>query len=154
MDVKRILFPTDLSNVTDGALSLATSLARDNGATLIIVHVEELPIAYGVGEMYFDALGPTRQKLRTMLEAILPSDPTVACEHHLIPGEPASAIVDFAKEKNIDLIVMGTHGRTGLKRVLMGSIAEAVVRSAPCPVLSYKPLAKKPMKRRVKKAVT
>lgn len=143
MDIKRILFPTDLSNVTDGAMALAVSLARDNHAALLIVHVEEPPVAYGGGEMYYGELGPTRQKLRSMLEAIRPADDSVVCEHHLVPGEPASAIVDFAKEMNVDLIVMGTHGRTGIKRVLMGSVAEAVVRNAPCPVLTYKPLASK-----------
>jgi nucleotide-binding universal stress UspA family protein len=118
------------------------------------VHVEELPVAYGGGEAYYGTLGPTPQELRMMLEAIRPTDPTVACEHHLIPGEPASALVGFAEEKNVDLIVMGTHGRTGLKRILMGSVAEAVVRSAPCPVLTYRQPAKKLEKQRAKKPVT
>jgi len=59
-------------------------------------------------------------------------------EHHLLSGDPGSELVHFAERENIDLIVMGTHGRTGLTRLLMGSVAEAVVRRAPCPVLTLK----------------
>ena len=73
-----------------------------------------------------------------MLEAVVPTDPTVPYEHRLITGDPATAIARLAEEEQADLIVMGTHGRTGLTRLLMGSVAEAVVRRAPCPVLTYK----------------
>ena len=60
-----------------------------------------------------------------------------------VTGEPAAAIVEFARSENVDLIVMGTHGRTGFSRLLMGSVAEAVVRKAPCPVLTLKEPAAK-----------
>ena len=146
MDIKKILFPTDFSDAKDAVLMLATSLARDCGATLLIVHVEEPPKAYGRGEMYYGTLGPTRAELRGMLEEIHPSDPVVAYEHHLISGAPASALVAFATEKVVDLIIMGTHGRTGLMNMLMGSVAEAVVRRAPCPVLTYRPPAEEASK--------
>jgi len=62
----------------------------------------------------------------------------VRFEHKLLVGDPASAIVEAAEEENVDLIVLGTHGRTGLTRLLMGSVAENVVRKAKCPVLTVK----------------
>jgi nucleotide-binding universal stress UspA family protein len=146
MDVNRILFPTDFSHASDAALTLATSLARDSGATLMIVHVEEPPMAYGGGELYYGELNPARRELRRMLEEIRPTDPIVNCEHHLINGAPAGALVQLAMEKDADLIVMGTHGRTGIMRILMGSVAEAVVRRATCPVLTYREPAGKTAK--------
>lgn len=73
-----------------------------------------------------------------MLHAVLPTDPNVPFEHRMLKGDPAEEIVRFADEAHCELIVMGTHGRTGFKRLLMGSVAEAVVRRAKCPVLTYK----------------
>ncbi len=73
-----------------------------------------------------------------MLEKLVPADPRIAHEHHLISGAPADAIVRFAQQEGVDLIVMSTHGRTGLRRVLMGSVSEAVVRHAHCPVLTLR----------------
>ncbi len=141
MKAQKILFPTDFSHCGDAALRMAASLAHDAGATLLIVHVEEPPVAYGGGEMYYGVPEPASEDLRRMLEAVVPPDPAVAYEHRLITGDPASAIARLAEEEHVDLIVMGTHGRTGLTRLLMGSVAEAVVRRAPCPVLTYKQTA-------------
>lgn len=141
MKAKRIIFPTDFSHCGDAALKMATSLARDNGATLLIVHVEEPPVAYGGGEMYYGVPDPGSDDLQQMLKEVVPTDPQVACEHRLLTGDPAVAIARLAEEEHADLIVMGTHGRTGLTRLLMGSVAEAVVRRAPCPVLTYKQTA-------------
>lgn len=138
MKAKKILFPTDFSDYGQEALRWATSLARDSGATLIIAHVEEPPMAYGGGEMYLPAEEGDREELRRSLVKIVPSDPGVRFEHKLLAGEPATAIVEAAEEENADLIVLGTHGRTGLTRLLMGSVAEAVVRRARCPVLTVK----------------
>jgi nucleotide-binding universal stress UspA family protein len=139
MKLKKILFPTDYSSLSDAPLAYATALARDMGATLLIVHVEEPPMAYGGGEMYYGVAEPDYDALRRMLENVKPTDPAVPCERRLVTGDPAGAIADLAASEGVDLIVMGTHGRTGLRRLLMGSIAEAVVRTAPCPVLIYKP---------------
>ena len=72
------------------------------------------------------------------LMVIKPTLDNVEYEHQLLLGHPADAIVDFATEHHIDLVVMGTHGRTGVARLVMGSIAEAVVRRAECPVLTVK----------------
>lgn len=138
MTVRKILFPTDFSHTGDAALALAASLARERGATLLIVHVEEPPAAYGAGEMYYGMPDPVTDDLRQMLKEVVPDDTSVPVEHRLITGDPASAIVRLAKEEGAELIVMGTHGRTGLLRLLMGSVAEVVVRRAPCPVLTLR----------------
>lgn len=138
MKMSKIVFPTDFSHCGDAALSLATVLARDTGAKLIIAHVEEPPLAYGGGEMYYGLPEPLTEDLAQMLNKVRPLDPAVPCEHRLITGEPSDAIVRLADQEQADLIVMGTHGRTGLSRLLMGSVAESIVRNAKCPVLTFK----------------
>ena len=143
MKANKILFPSDFSHTGDAALEMATALARDAGATLVIVHVEEHPMAYGGGDVYYGVAEPATADLLRMLEDIKPADPQVPYQHRLITGKPASAIARLAEDENIDMIVMGTHGRSGLSRLLMGSVAEAVVRHAKCPVLTYKQPAKK-----------
>jgi nucleotide-binding universal stress UspA family protein len=138
MQAKKILFPTDFSHSSDAALPVATSLARDTGAKLLIVHVEEPPMAYGGGEMYYGMPDPVTEDLRAMLQRVKPTDAAVPYEHHLVIGDPAVAVAELAASEGVDLIVMGTHGRTGLRRLLMGSVAEAIVRRAPCPVFIMK----------------
>jgi nucleotide-binding universal stress UspA family protein len=138
MNAHKILFPTDFSVLAKTALEMATSLAKQRGAKLMIVHVEEPPIAYGGGELYYGVAEPDRQELKKMLSEVLPTDPAVGYEHRLLIGAPASAIVQLAESENADMIVMPTHGRTGLMRLLMGSVAEEVVRKAQCPVLTVK----------------
>jgi len=138
MKAKKILFPTDFSHTGDAALEMATALARDTGATLLIVHTEEPPTAYGGGELYYGMPEPATEDLRKMLHKVVPPDKAVPYEHRLITGDPAHAVVRLAKDEEVDMIVMGTHGRTGLSRILMGSVAEAIVRRAGCPVLTYK----------------
>ena len=138
MHANKILFPTDFSTLSDAALRHATVLARDMGGKLIIVHVEEPPAAYGTGEMYYGIPDPDVPALNKMLAAVVPPDPKVPFEHRMVLGDPASEIVALAEAEGVNLIVMGTHGRTGLGRLLMGSVAEAVVRRAPCPVITFK----------------
>jgi nucleotide-binding universal stress UspA family protein len=138
MNAKKILFPTDFSTCSDAGLKQATALARDAGARLLIVHVEEPPIAYGGGEMYYGILEPDNAALLKMLHDVVPTEPDVLYEHRLLSGDPADRIVEVAESEHCDLIVMGTHGRTGFKRLLMGSVAEAVVRRAKCPVITFK----------------
>ena len=139
MNIKGILFPTDFSHTGDKALAMAEALARDSGAKIYIVHVEEPPTAYGGGEMYYGMLEPDLDQLKELLSKVKPADLQIDYEHHMITGEPADAISRFANEHDIDIVVMGTHGRTGLMRLLMGSVAEAVVRRAKCAVLTVKP---------------
>jgi nucleotide-binding universal stress UspA family protein len=138
MNAKTILFPTDFSPSSEVSLRYATSLARDAGARLLIVHVEEPEVSYGGGEFYVGALPNEGPDLAKMLEQVKPTDPAVSYEHRLLSGEPSHEIVNLAEQENADLIVLGTHGRTGLSRLLMGSVAEAVVRRAPCPVFTLK----------------
>lgn len=138
MSACTILYPTDFSTAGHTALDMATSLARDRGGKLIILHIEEPPMAYGGGELYYGTDEPDRNELKRMLSEVVPTDPAVTYEHRLMAGSPAAAILELAEREHADLIVMATHGRTGLFRVLMGSVAEEVVRKAKCPVLTVK----------------
>jgi len=138
MQAQKILFPTEFAETERPALELATALARDSGATLVIAHVEEPPMAYGGGEMYYGVEEPNHEEQLAALHKVVPTDPEVPCVHKLMIGDPAEAIVELAGKDHVDFIVMSTHGRTGLTRLLMGSVAEAVVRRAPCPVLTVK----------------
>lgn len=138
MHAKKIVFPTDFSTSSDAALEHAAGLARDMGGRLLIVHVEEPPLAYGGGEMYYGVPEPDHGAVEKMLAKVKPHTADVGYEHHLLIGSPADEIVRFADEQSADLIVMGTHGRSGLRRMLMGSVAEAVVRRANCPVFTFK----------------
>ncbi|MBI1248603.1 universal stress protein [bacterium] len=138
MNFQRILFPTDFSHCGDAALHLATALARDSGGKIIIVHVEEPPTAYGSGEMYYGMLDPSPDDLKEMLHEVKPDSPDVPVEYRLVTGDPSAAIVRLAEEEKADLIVLGTHGRTGLMHMLIGSTAESIVRHSKCPVLTFK----------------
>jgi len=138
MAAKTILFPTDFSTASDAALAHSETLAKQAGAKLLIVHIEEPPLAYGGGELYYGLPEPNSARIRNMLEDVKPTDPAVPFEHRLTMGDPAAEVVRIAAEDKVEMIVMGTHGRTGLTRMLMGSVAEAIVRRSPCPVLTYR----------------
>jgi nucleotide-binding universal stress UspA family protein len=138
MNIKRILFPTDFSHTGDAALAFATTLAKESGGRLVIAHVQEAPMAYGGGEMYYGIPEPSTDELTQMLHDVKPTDPGVPAEYRLVTGDPAEAVVQLAEQEGADLIVLGSHGRTGLSRLLMGSVAEVIVRKAHCPVLVYK----------------
>jgi nucleotide-binding universal stress UspA family protein len=87
-----------------------------------------------------------------MLEDVKPTDPSVPFAHRLTIGDPAGEIVRIAGEEKAEMVVMGTHGRTGMTRLLMGSVAEGVVRRAPCPVLVYRETPEKLAESRLKPA--
>ncbi|MCE9606384.1 MAG: universal stress protein [Planctomycetia bacterium] len=142
MKTRKILFPTDFSSKGDAALEYAADLARERHALLVIVHVQEPPAMYGDGLYYYGDPEPDAEMLRKMLMAVKPRDPAVPCQYRFAPGLPASAILSVAKEEDVDLIVMSSHGRTGLGRLLMGSVAEEVMREAECPVMVVKPTSK------------
>lgn len=135
---KTIVFPTDFSTASDAALEHAAVLAASTGAALLTVHVEEPPLAYGGGELYYGIPEPDSARILNMLEDVKPKDPSVPFTHRLTMGDPAGEIVRIAEDEKAEMIVLGTHGRTGMTRLLMGSVAEAVVRRAPCPVLVYR----------------
>ena len=139
MATQTIIYPVDFSTSSEVGLRYATSLARDIGAKLVIVHVDDSPLAYGGGESASSVAGPLgHPELAKLLAAVVPADPAVEYEHRLVVGDPAREIVSMGKEIEADMIVMSTHGRTGLTRLLMGSVAEVVVRRASCPVLTVK----------------
>ena len=139
MKTNTILFATDFSHSSEAALEYASSLARDQSARLLIVHVEEPAPAYGAGE--YSVPPPSveaKRELARLLAQIVPTQGEVPYTHRLLLGDPAREIIKVATDEDVDLIVMGTHGRTGLVRLLMGSVAETVVRRAGCPVLTIK----------------
>jgi len=139
MKTEKILAPTDLSEASREALKYATVFARDTGARLIIAYVHEPATAFTAGEPPAAAAVIDDESLKHRLAEIKPSDPDVPYEHRFLLGDPVHQICECADEEGVDMIVMGTHGRTGLSRLLMGSVAEAVVRRAHCPVLTVKP---------------
>ncbi len=128
LHIKKILYPTDFSSHSNQAYFHALALAEKHGASLAIVYVYS-PSA-GDGE--------DRQYWREQLEQIRPVNPQIPVQHVFLEGDPAKQIVRYATDGAVDLIVMGTHGRTGLERLLMGSVAEKVMRDAPCSVLVVK----------------
>jgi len=146
LPINTILHPTDFSAHSDYALGLACALARDYGAHLIALHVLSTPtVVYAEG-----VVPPNPEELRAaareQLNQLEAPHADVRVERRLEEGDVITAILDVAEEIQADLIVMGTHGRTGLGRLLMGSVAEQVVRRAPCPVLTVKtPLAAEPV---------
>jgi nucleotide-binding universal stress UspA family protein len=135
---RTILYPTDFSHSSAGAYRLACSLAGYHHARLVIAHVLATPVAAYVGGGLVTDPASHLQETQRMLERMRPADVTFEVEHRLVGGEPAEEIVRLAGELKCDLIVLGTHGRTGLPRLVLGSVAEQVVRKAPCPVLTVK----------------
>jgi nucleotide-binding universal stress UspA family protein len=138
MQAKLILVPIDFSESSEAALGWATVLARDTGAKLLLVHVETVPLTTGGGEYIYAIPEPPTQELQERLRQVAVKDASVAVERRLLAGDPADAIIRVAQETGADMIVMGTHGRRGITRLLMGSVAESVVRRAACPVLTVK----------------
>ena len=140
MTIKHILVPTDFSEYADYALDYAIEIAKAFTAHLTFLHVIHLtPLA--MGDIGVSGLVPyleeietdAQQRMQTLLNRV--HQEGLQGETAIVQGVPFQAIVDMAESQHIDLIVMGTHGRTGLTHVLMGSVAERVVRMAPCPVL-------------------
>jgi nucleotide-binding universal stress UspA family protein len=142
LPVATILHPTDFSDHSGFAFRLACALARDYEARLVLLHVTLPPIIiYGDGAVATEpwvVLAEAREKLQK-LEVHAHH---VRVESLVMEGDPVEMILRAARETHSDLIVMGTHGRTALARLLLGSVAESVLRQAPCPVLTVKPTAR------------
>jgi nucleotide-binding universal stress UspA family protein len=135
----RILHPTDYSEHSNYALHIATDLARQHAASILVLHtVSSLsPSAVSYGEVATE-LEPEgyRQRIVQNLRRSVPTPEGIRFEYLVAEGDPVEQIVEVARNRSCDLIVMGTHGRTGLQHLLIGSVAEGVVRLAPCPVLT------------------
>jgi universal stress protein A len=141
---RRILVPVDFSMHSEAALRLAADLARRYDGALHLVHVFD-PVAYPLPDGYVLFTPSQLNELLAQFDRQLTSLKTLALaagapqvETHLRQGACATDICDFAKDGAFDLIVMGTHGRSGLSHLLLGSVAERVLRMAPCPVLTVK----------------
>ena len=137
--IRRVLVPVDFSANSRKAVDYATAFSRQFGASLTFLHVVQVNYAYGeFGAIDFTALeremrtGAQKELDLLLADAKAAGIPTDAL---IREGSPAKVIAEVAQELASDLLVISTHGYTGLKHVLMGSIAEHVVRYAPCPVL-------------------
>jgi nucleotide-binding universal stress UspA family protein len=140
IDLKNLLLPVDFSEPSLKATEYALSLAHKFGATLHLLHVIEDPVVYL--PMFESYPIPTREQFETYaqdrLENWIPAGEAegIRIEPRFRHGRPHVEIVEYAEENRIDLIVMGTHGRGLAAHLLMGSVAEKIVRKAPCPVLT------------------
>jgi universal stress protein A len=141
MKVEKILVPMDFSDHSRKALEHAIELATKFGASVDLLHSYRINYSgvmpYGAdfpAALYEDIHSHASTELTKLHEIVEKAG--VKCEMHLSQDEPSHAIAEAAKELSSDLIVMGTHGRTGLAHIALGSVAERTVRTAPCPVLT------------------
>jgi nucleotide-binding universal stress UspA family protein len=145
IDLRLILVPTDFSKSSDNALKYAAAFAEKFGAEVLLLHVVQ-DVSLFIPEAVLAApplMPPVEQFLIAAREALdrtvrALNLPGLAIRSEVSEGVPYEEIVRLARERDVDLIVMGTHGHTGLAQVLLGSICEKVVRRAPCPVLSVR----------------
>ena len=144
--LNRVLVATDFDDTSKAALEYGRNLARAFGATLHVLHVAERVAAMSaaefnptdLGDLQADVVNAANRRLNALLtdddRRLLQARPMV-----LVSAAAAPAIVAYAKETHVDVIVVGTHGRGPVSHLFMGSVAEHVVRSAPCPVLVVRP---------------
>ena len=146
MNIETILVPTDFSKDADSAVAHATALAQRLGAKIVVLHAQQLDLPmfgpYGEGGYMLPAefRADARREAKKQVDAVVARvrGEGVAAEGELRDLPAAEAIIDSAGTGDVDLVVMGTRGHTGLKHVLMGSVAERVVRLAACPVMTVK----------------
>ena len=141
--LKKILVPTDFSECSDAAVRYARALADAFGASLHLLHVVQDPytqpwaaeaFAAPLGEM----LAEWQQQAAARLTAVLTEKEKGHAVVATVVGSPFQEIVRYAADQRVDLIVIGTHGRGAIGHMLLGSVAEKVVRKAPCPVLTVR----------------
>lgn len=144
--IERVLFPVDFSELSLHVLGYARSFAESYQAELHLIHVVD------EASMYWLAMGPsslpvgpTGDELVEVSQASMTkfidehlSDTKCAIKSEVVLGRPFLRIIEYASARQIDLIVLGTHGRSGLQHALLGSVTEKVVRKAPCPVLTIR----------------
>lgn len=137
--IRTVLHPTDFSQLSEPAFRMACALARDYDARLILLHVGSAPIFSYIGGFLPAQEEDLRVELKKKLMTMRPEDPDLRVDHVLVMSEDAAgAILETARTEHADLIVLGTHGWSGVSRLLMGSVAEHVVRKASCPVLTVR----------------
>lgn len=151
VEVKKLLLPTDFSECANAALEFAADLAVRYEAEIELLHIiHDLSLEvpdFGMGlsfPAYLENLPEKRHEIAAVamqsLEKLRVSHPTLDtnAKCHVRFGQPFAEILSFAEDQSIDLIVLGTHGRTGLANVLLGSVAERVIERAACPVLTVR----------------
>lgn len=138
-----VLYPTDFSENSEFAFRVACALARDYKARLVLLHVIPPPMVIYAGGPVPAETWPNVEEVTEKLRQLEGRSHHVRVESQVMEGDPVDMIVRAAEETGSDVIVMGTLGRTGLGRLLLGSVAESVIRKAPCPVLSAKSLPAK-----------
>jgi nucleotide-binding universal stress UspA family protein len=145
IDLKRILIPTDFSKFSQNALTYAAALAEKFGSELYLLHVVQnvgllIPDMVNVVPPIMPSNEQMTAAVREALNKIVKDNKLERFKTNIEVrlGTPFYEIIQFAKETNVDLIVMGTHGHSGLVHVLLGSVTEKVVRKAPCPVLTVR----------------
>jgi universal stress protein A len=146
--IKKILVATDFGPASETALNYGRELARDSGAALILLHVTENLYAtaatgYGYAYVSMEVQKEIETSAQERTDALLTDDDRRTLHAQAITvtlNPPATAIVQYARANDVDLIVVGTHGRGALAHAFMGSVAERVVRTAPCPVLTVRSL--------------
>ena len=144
--LKKILVATDFSEPSDAALAYGRQLARAFGAGLTVFHAAENLASRGYGSEGFVFIEPELQSqveaaARQRARALISDEDRVELRAEAVVVtaiSPAAAIADYARREQIDLIIVGTHGRSGVAHLMMGSVAERVVRTAPCPVLTVR----------------
>jgi universal stress protein A len=145
LKMTKILYPTDFSDLSLVALKYAKSFAEQFSAELHCIHVLDEAYQYwlmlgpdGVpaGPNITQLVNTAQDQMNDFIKTHLSDIPKLTTK--VITGRPFVEIIQYAREEDIDMIVLATHGRSGLKHVLMGSVAERVVRKAPCPVLSVR----------------
>ena len=141
---RTILVPTDFSRTAERALVLAEELARAVGpARLVLVNAYAVPLElealalYGAKRVFDELAGESEKQCGKVVARL--KNKGLSAESVGSHGRPEDVIVEMARKKRADLIVMGTHGRTGLPHVLLGSVAERIIRNAPCPVITVGP---------------
>jgi nucleotide-binding universal stress UspA family protein len=145
LTLKTVLVPTDFSDASESALRYGKAMAEAFGASLHVVHVMEDLLAHAwAAEVYVSSMPQLRDEIekesRQRLETLLAEGDRkkFRAEIALLAGNPFLEIIRYAKAHDVDLIVMGTHGRGPIAHMLLGSVAEKVVRKSPCPVLTVR----------------
>ncbi len=145
--IKEVLAPTDFSECSADAVARALDLADRFGGRLTLLHVVSDPIhetwaCYAPGADFLEIVAQMEREARRKMAAVVPAGRAADVRLATVWGDPTTEILKYAKARGVDVIVCGTHGRRGWNRVMMGSVAERLVRFARCPLLTVGPTSK------------
>ena len=149
---KKILVPLDFSDYTEEIINVAVRIAEKFGSTIHLLHVIPNMDYFTPYESFLPAENlvsiqrDIEREVGKDLEAVVKKISDIPVTKAIHTGVAFLEIVDYVRSENIDLVVMGTHGRGGFEHILLGSVAEKVVRRSPCPVLTVRPAGKQPPK--------